>query len=305
MASSAACLCVSAEVRAALEAAAPVVALESTILAHGFPETERYPLATQLEEAVRSSGATPATVAVIDGTLHVGLDDAQLRIMTGSREIAKTAALDLAVYLARGATAATTVSATLHACVRAGVRVFATGGIGGVHRGDAGDVSSDLRSLAESQVVVVSAGAKAILDLSRTLEMLETLGVLVLGYQTHEFPAFYYADSGVPVRHRIDDAETLATIARVRFDELGQGGILVCRPLEASAALVREDVESAIDAAIAKAVAASIHGSELTPFLLAELASTSEGQTVEANRALALGNARLASEIAVAYAASR
>jgi len=295
---------IAAEVEAALADQRPVVALESTILAHGFPPDERLPLAAELEAAVRSHGAVPATIAVIDGAVVVGCDSNELaRITDAHADVAKTAALDISVYLARRQLAATTVSATVLACRHAGIRLFATGGIGGVHRGDGSDVSSDLAELARSPVAVVSAGAKAILDLPRTVEALETLGVLVVGYQTGELPAFYTRESGVPLVHRSDSPEDLAAMAKLRFESLGQGGMLICNPIAPAQALDRAEISGHIASAIAAADAAEIAGKQLTPFLLARLAEVTQGRSVTANRSLALGNARLAAQVAASYAA--
>jgi len=283
----------------------PLVALESTIVAHGLPYPDNLEIARALEAQVRAAGAEPRTIAVVDGEPRIGLDDAALeRIARDGRKIAKAGAADLAVAMATGATAATTVSATALLASRAGIRVFATGGIGGVHRGDGGDVSSDLATLAQLPIAVVSAGAKAILDLPRTAEALESLGVLVVGYRTDELPAFYTRSSGVPLEHRVDDARALAAILRHRFDELGQGGVLVANPIPAEAALDRAEIEGVIEAATAAAEAAGVRGKALTPFLLAEIARVTGGRSVAANRALALANARLAAELAVCYVES-
>lgn len=279
------------------------VALESTLVAHGLPYPDNLEVGRALEADVRAAGAVPATVAVIDGAVCVGLDDAQLeRIARGGADVAKAGAADLAAVIARGGTAATTVSATAVLAARAGIRLFATGGIGGVHRGDAGDVSSDLATLAATPIAVVSAGPKAILDIPRTAEALESLGVLVVGYRTDELPAFYTRSSGVPLDHRADDPAAIARILRVRFDELGQGGVLVANPIPEDAALDDGVVRAAVDAALEAAAARGVRGKALTPLLLAELARVTGGASVAANRALARANARLAAEIAVCYA---
>ncbi|HEY6178664.1 MAG TPA: pseudouridine-5'-phosphate glycosidase, partial [Kofleriaceae bacterium] len=215
---------------------------------------------------------------------------------------AKSGATDLAIHLARGSSAATTAGATSVIAARAGIRVFATGGIGGVHRGDTGDVSHDLVALARTPIAVVSAGAKAILDLPRTIEVLETLGVLVIGYRTAEFPAFYTGRSGVPLDHRVDTAAELAAIARARWDELEAGGILICNPIPEAAALDATSIDIAIATALAEATAARISGKQLTPFLLSRLAQATGGASIRANRALALHNAEVASALAVALA---
>ncbi len=293
---------VEAEIAAALAAGRPVVALESTILAHGLPWPENLEIGRALEAEVRAGGAVPATVAVLDGVACVGLETAALeRLARDGRAFAKAGAADLPVASARGANAATTVSATCTLAARAGIRVFATGGIGGVHRGDSGDVSSDLTVMAREPIAVVSAGAKAILDLPRTVETLETLGVLVLGYKTNEFPAFYTRQSGIPLEHRVDSADEAARMLAARWS-LGQGGVLVANPIPAGDALDTQLIDAAIAAALAAASAAGVRGKALTPFLLAELARVTGGAAVRANRALALSNARVGAEIASAFA---
>ena len=275
-------------------ASGAIVALESTIIAHGLPWPENLEVARALEAAVRASGATPATIAVIDGELHVGLDDTELeQLARDGARFAKAGATDLAVHVARRTSAATTVSATAVIAARAGIRVFATGGIGGVHRGDAGDVSHDLVALARTPIAVVSAGAKAILDLPRTLEMLETLGVLVVGYHASELPAFYTRTSGLALDHRVESSRELAAIARAHW-QLGGGGILVANPIPADHAV---DVAPAIERALAEARAAGITGKRLTPFLLARIAQL-EPRAVHANRALAVHDAQVAAALA-------
>ncbi len=291
------------EVAAALAAGKPVVALESTIIAHGLPHPDNLVLARALEDEVRGGGAVPATIAVIDGHARIGLGAAALeRLATGGAEVAKAGAGDLAVHLAAGGTAATTVSGTSLLAARAGIRLFATGGIGGVHRGDDGDVSNDLETVARLPICVVSAGAKAILDLPRTLEMLETLGVPVVGYRTGELPAFWSRSSGLALEHRVNEAVVVARLLRARWDQLGQGGVLLCNPVPEAAAVPRERAEAWIEAGLAAAAASGVHGKALTPFLLAHIARASGGEAVAANVALARANARLAAEVAAAYA---
>lgn len=296
----------SPEVAAALRDGAPVVALESTIIAHGLPWPDNLEIGHALEAAVRAGGAVPATIAVAQGELRVGLEAAQLEELahagTDGEAYVKSGATDLAVYLARGRRAATTVSATLAVAAAAGIRVFATGGIGGVHRGDAMDVSHDLPALAAAPIAVVSAGAKAILDLPRTLEALETLGVLVVGFRCSELPAFYTPRSGLALEHRVDTAAELAAIARLRWEVLGQGGILVCNPIPAAAALPSALIDGAIAAALADAAARGITGKRVTPHLLAHLARATAGASIIANRALALHNAEVGAALAVALA---
>lgn len=292
----------SVEVRAALAERRPVVALESTILAHGLPWPDNLSIGQALEAEVRGHGATPATIAVLDGKAHIGLESAQLeRVAREGATFAKAGAVDLGVAMVRGRSAATTVSATAVLAARAGIAVFATGGIGGVHRGDSGDVSSDLTTLARERIAVVSAGAKAILDLPRTVEMLETLGVLVLGFGIGEFPAFYTRSSGIALEHRADSADAAAQILAAHW-ALGGGGVLVANPCPIEAALEPSFIEAAIAQALADAQAQRIVGKPLTPFLLAHLARATQGRSVATNRALALNNARVGAQLAVALA---
>jgi pseudouridine-5'-phosphate glycosidase len=295
-------LAIAPEVEAARSKGEPIVALESTIVAHGLPWPDNLEVANELEATVRAAGAVPATIAIIDGTPRVGLDAATVeRLARDGAQMAKATTTDLAVHLVRGTCAATTVSATSMLAARAGIRAFATGGIGGVHRGEHGDVSHDLVALARTKIVVVSAGAKAILDLPRTLETLETYGVLVVGYQTSELPAFYTRTSGLTLDHRADSIAELATIARAHWD-LDGGGLLVCNPIPEDAELDDAMIRGVIDAAIAEAEARDVTGKRLTPFLLERLATATGGASIRANRALAIHDARVAAEIAVALA---
>ncbi len=284
------------EVQAALGAGGAVVALESTLVAHGLPWPDNHEVAQELEAAVRAEGAVPATIALVDGVVHVGLDTPTLeRLARHGSEFVKTGATELAVHVARKASAATTVSATAVLAARAGIRVFATGGIGGVHRGDAIDVSHDLVALSRTPIAVVSAGAKSILDLPRTVEMLETLGVLVVGYRAREFPAFYSRSSGIPLPCTVQSIADLADVARIHWGELGGAGILVCNPIPLRAEI---RVDDAIEQALAAATQAAITGKALTPFLLGRLATVTQGESVVANRALALHNATVAGQLA-------
>jgi pseudouridine-5'-phosphate glycosidase len=292
----------SQEVADAIAQGAPLLALESTIVAHGLPWPDNLEIGRALEQAARDAGAIPATIAVFDGIARIGLSGQQLeRLAHEADTFAKAGAADLAVILAHGGNAATTVSATVTLAARAGIRVFATGGIGGVHRGDAMDVSSDLTTLARTQIAIVSAGAKSILDLPRTLEVLETLGVLVLGYGTDEFPAFYTRRSGLRLEHRCGTVEDVARIAAARW-ELGQGGILVANPIQDAAELPATQISGAIEQAVAAAARNGISGKALTPYLLSELARATGGASIRANRALALNNVRLGAALAQALA---
>jgi pseudouridine-5'-phosphate glycosidase len=256
-----------------------------------------------MEQAVRAGGAVPATIGVIAGRLRAGLSAEEVeRLGRPGAAPHKCAALDLAAVMAAGLDGTTTVSATSWVAARLGIAVFATGGIGGVHRGPGGDVSSDLHTLAGLPVAIVSAGAKSILDIPRTVELLETLGVLVLGYQTSVFPAFYTADSGIGLQHRVEDAVAAARVIRARF-ALGQGGVLVANPPPAALALDRNQLEGVVDRALAAADAQEIRGKELTPFLLSRVAAETRGASVACNRALAVANATVAGEIARALSA--
>ena len=295
------------EVRAALGDGGAVVALESTLVAHGLPWPENLEIGRALEAEVRLAGAVPATVAVVGGRVRVGLDATTLermaRASSAGARWAKCGVADLGPLCAAGADGATTVSATTWAAARAGVRLFATGGIGGVHRGEEWDVSSDLSTLAREPVAVVSAGAKAILDLPRTLEVLESLGVLVVGVGTHEFPAFYTRHSGLALEHRVDSPATAAALLRAHFALHPARGVVLANPIPAEAALEQALVDEAIQAALADADQRGVRGKAITPHLLAFLARATVGKSLFANRALALHNAAFAAKVAVALAA--
>ncbi len=302
-------LSLGAEARTALAAGRPVVALESTLISHGLPYPENVAVARASEAAVRAAGATPATVAIHAGRILVGLDDAELEALATAPpgSVLKAARPSLAMALAGGGWAATTVSATMIAAAAAGIRVFATGGIGGVHRGAYGaaatlDVSSDLEELARTPVAVVCAGPKAILDLPLTLEYLETRGVPVVAVGQDEIPGFYSTDSGVRASHV---AAGVAEAARITASHLGLGlgsGILLCVPVPAAVALPRAEARAAIDQAIGDADAAGIHGPDLTPWLLARVAELTNGASIRANTALIENDARFAGLLAVALA---
>ncbi|MCS6912833.1 MAG: pseudouridine-5'-phosphate glycosidase [Myxococcota bacterium] len=290
---------VAEEVQVAVREGRPVVALESTVLAHGLPWPDGLEVARRAEEVIRMAGAVPATVAVVGGRLRVGLEAATLEQVARGRFVKATVA-DLGPLIAAGGDGATTVSATLYAAARAGIRLFATGGIGGVHRGDPSDVSSDLTTLAREPVAVVSAGAKAILDLRRTLEYLETLAVPVIGYRTSELPAFYTNQSGLPLEHRVETPAEAAALLAAHFS-LGTGrGVLIANPIPEADALEPDDFERALAAALRAAAESRLHGKQLTPFLLAAVARETGRQSVRANQALLLNNARVAAEIAAA-----
>ncbi len=294
------------EVEDAIAERRPIVALESTLLAHGLPAGVREGVATQLEAAVRAEGAVPATIAVIDGRAHVGLaPELRARLIAG--DVEKASLRDLSVALVKGGVWATTVASTMAIAARAGIRIFATGGIGGVHRGAdrTFDESADLTALTRYPVAVVCAGAKAVLDLPRTLERLETLGVPVIGVGTSELPAFYHAQSGLAVRCRIDDPSEAAAIMDAQFDRWGAGGLLFVQPPPVTAAQDPAVVDWMITAALAEAEAEGVSGPAVTPFLLARLDRSSAGGVVRTNVALVEANARLAARIAAADVAFR
>ena len=280
-----------------------VVALESTIIAHGMPYPGNVVTARALEHVIRNEGAVPATIAVLGGRLKVGLDEAALEHVAQSPDMAKASVRDLPVLIAGKRDGATTVASTMRIAAMAGIRVFATGGIGGVHRGveTTADVSADLTELARSPVAVVSAGAKAILDLPRTLEMLETLSVPVIGYQCDAFPAFYSRSSGLRVPARADSPEDIAAILAARWRLLDAGGALIANPIPSADEIPAEKIEAHIAAALRDATTQGIAGKEVTPFLLARIRDLSRGESQRANVALALNNAQLGARIARAF----
>jgi pseudouridine-5'-phosphate glycosidase len=285
----------------ALRQNGPVVALESALITHGFAPPANLDIARQMQAAVRDEGALPATVAVVDGEARLGLSDEELARLASERAARKVSLRDLPLVLAQGASGGTTVAATMHLARRAGIRVFATGGIGGVHRGHPEDVSADLTALASIPIVVVCAGAKAILDLPHTLEFLETYGVPVIGYRTDEFPAFYTRRSGLRLDARVETAGEIARIARARA-ELGlPAALLVCVPVPEADELEAGEAEAAIAQAVAEAEGAGVGGKALTPFLLARTVELTGGRARRANEALLLNNARLAARIARAF----
>ena len=295
-------LAIRPEVREALASGRAVVALESTIIAHGLPYPENLSLARELEAVVRAEGATPATIALIGGRIRVGLDDAQLEALATSRDVTKVSRRDMAAVLASGGLGATTVAGTMIAARLAGIPVFATGGIGGVHRGaeTSFDVSADLDELAQTQVLVVTAGAKAILDLPKTLEVLETRGVPVAGFGTDTFPAFWCRSSGLGLPLRLDSADAVARAFAIHRRLGLPSGFVVANPIPEADALDHDSVEAAIATALADADAAGIAGKDLTPFLLKRIVSVTAGASLRANLALVRNNARLAARIAVA-----
>jgi pseudouridine-5'-phosphate glycosidase len=293
-------LVLSPEVAAAHDQGAPIVALESTIITHGMPFPQNVETARQVEAEVRAHGATPATIAILAHTIHIGLTEDQLDALGQAKDVAKLSRADLAACLASGRTGATTVAATMICAHLAGIRVFATGGIGGVHRGaeTSFDISADLRELAETPVTVVAAGAKAILDLPKTLEYLETLGVPVIAYGQDDFPAFWSRSSGLRAPLRMDSARDIAAAHSLR-GQLGlPGGQLVANPIPVEAEIPRSEIQPHIEAALAEAEAQGIAAKAVTPFLLQRIFELTDGRSLASNIALVLNNARLGAAIA-------
>src|SRR5512143_1770918 len=291
---------ITAEVQNAIDAQQPIVALESTLITHGLPRPRNLEVALLLEQTVRDGGAVPATIAILRGELHVGLTADELTLLANTDDVRKVSRRDLPIVLAQKLNGATTVAATMWIAAQAGIKIFATGGIGGVHRGQPYDVSADLPELAQTPVVVVCAGAKAILDLPLTLEWLETHGVPVLGFGTDTFPAFYSRSSGLPVDARCDTAADAAHIIRAKFDLGLQGGVLIGVPVPEEYAVAPEDIEPAIQQALKMAEAENIRGKAVSPFLLKHVSELTGGESQKANHALLENNARVAAQIAQA-----
>ncbi|MBL7941367.1 MAG: pseudouridine-5'-phosphate glycosidase [Flavobacteriales bacterium] len=289
------------EVREAIDSGKALVALESTIIVHGMPWPRNVEVAQRLEEAVRASGAVPATIAIMEGQPVIGLEASELEKLADGKAH-KISTREIAWAIASKATAATTVASTMSLAAMAGIHVFATGGIGGVHRGGGYDESADLTELSRTRVLVVSAGAKAILDLSATLERLETLSVPVIGYRTGDFPSFYSTTSGLPVSVRLDEVIDIARVAELHWKIPGSGGLLVANPVPQDVAIQFEEVEKWISEAMTKAQ--FIRGKALTPFLLKCINESTKGRSQSVNEALALNNASLAGSIAVAMKAN-
>ena len=289
-------------VSAALKSGKPVVALESTIITHGMPWPQNVETARQVEAAVKAEGAEPATIVVLDGVIHAGLDNATLDAVGQAKGFLKLSRADLGYAVAAGKNGSTTVAATMIAADRAGIRVFATGGIGGVHRGAERtyDVSADLQELARTPVCVICAGAKAILDLPKTLETLETLGVPVVGYGVDEFPAFWSRRSGLAAPMRLDTPKAIADLIKARRELALDGGVLIGNPIPLSDEIAANEINPAIEAAIDEADALGISGKALTPFLLSRMLELTKGRSLTANIALVENNARLAARIAAA-----
>ncbi|MBX8824299.1 pseudouridine-5'-phosphate glycosidase [Pseudochrobactrum sp. Wa41.01b-1] len=293
------------EVRAALDKGAPVVALESTIITHGMPFPQNLEMARKVEAVIRENGATPATIAVLKGEIHVGLGDTQLEQLAQTTDAVKTSSRDLAADMVQGLTAGTTVSATMRIAALAGIEIFATGGVGGVHRGaeDSFDISADLNELGMTNTTVVCAGVKSILDIPKTLEYLETQRVPIIAHGSDDFPAFFTRSSGCKADHRLNSAEEIAK-AMALHHALGSGtGILIANPIPEEDALTPEFINGTIEAAVKEAADQGVGGKDVTPFLLARINELSEGRSLKANIALVLNNAKLAARMAVAYKA--
>ena len=294
------------EVERALIRSKPVVALESSVIAHGLPADIGPDAAKEAQQRVRDHGAVPATVAVIGGAVRVGLDDEDIDLLARESDVRKVGGRDLATCAVSGRSGATTVAGTLAVCAMAGIHFMSTGGIGGVHRGWQGtlDMSADLTEAGRTEVCIVCSGIKSLLDIPATLEMLETRGVPVIGYRTDTFPLFYVTDSVHPVADRADDAETVAAVAAAHWGFARRTGILVVQPVAAEVALAADETEALVERALAEADAAGVTGPAVTPWVLARLHEASNGRSLAANRRLLVDNAGLAAEIAAAYFAA-
>ncbi|MBI3241878.1 MAG: pseudouridine-5'-phosphate glycosidase [Chloroflexi bacterium] len=288
----------SPEVKAALSDHRPVVALESTVISHGLPRPQNLELARRMEAVVREQGAVPATIAILKGQVKIGLTDEELTYLANADGVWKVSRRDFPVVAVRKADGATTVAGTMIGAAWAGIKVFATGGIGGVHHGDHTDVSADLPELSRTSVAVVCAGAKAILDLPATLEWLETAGVPVIGYGTNEFPAFYTRTSGLKLEASAESAAEVAAMINTKWQMGLAGGVLITAPIPTEAALPSDSINDAIEQALAAAGRQGIKGKAVTPFLLAKVAEITGGASLRANIALLENNARVAAEIA-------
>lgn len=291
------------EIQNALDTGKPVVALESTILSHGMPYPQNLDFGHKVEQIIRDEGAVPATIAILDGKLKVGLNDEELERMCRADGVGKVSRRDVPVYLAAGLPGATTVATTMLIAELAGIRVFATGGIGGVHRGaeTTMDISADLQELAHTSVAVVSAGVKSILDIGLTLEYLETMGVPVLGMRTKDFPAFYCRESGFQVDYALRDEEEAARVMKAKWDVGLRGGLIIANPIPEEYAMDSTYMNGVIEQAVAEAREKGIRGKKITPFLLARIVELTGGESLASNIQLAFHNARCASRIAVAY----
>ncbi len=290
----------SAPISQALQLSIPVVALESTVITHGLPRPQNLELAREMEATVRENGAIPATIAILDGIVHIGLTEAELERLANEQHVRKISRRDFATAIVNKECGGTTVAGTMFVALKAGIRVFATGGIGGVHEVETLDISTDLLALADTPMIVVCAGAKAILDLSATLEYLETMAVPVIGYGTDEFPAFYSRKSGLPVSARLDSPPEIVAFAKAHWAIGMKSAVLVCQPLSSEEEIPCEKVDGAIRQARGEAHKQAIHGQSLTPFLLERMAKLTGGASLKANLKLLLNNAKLAAQIAAA-----
>jgi pseudouridylate synthase len=288
----------SPEIKRAMNISLPIVALESTVLTHGLPRPQNLQLARDMERAVREQGATPATIAFLDGHLHVGLNDAELERLANEDDAYKVGPRDFATVITQGANGGTTVAGTMLACKHTNIKVFATGGIGGIHRESQFDTSADLQALANIPMIVVCAGAKAILDLPATLEYLETMSVPVVGYGTDEFPAFYSRESGLDVSVRLDSPQDIVNFAKAHWGAGLQSAVLVANPVPITDAISKSEMEPMIEKASKEAKQKGIHGQKLTPFLLQRISELTHAKSMRANLSLLLNNARLAAQIA-------
>lgn len=297
-------LSISEEVQIASRSNRAVVALESTIISHGMPYPQNVETARALETIIRNEGAVPATIGIIDGKIRIGLDDEALERLGRDPNVIKVSRRDLPYILSQKRTGATTVAATMICAALAGIRIFATGGIGGVHRGgeDSLDISADLQELSQTNVAVICAGVKSILDIGRTLEVLETLGVPVIGYGSDAFPAFYTRDSGFGVDYRLETPQEVAALLETKWTLGLNGGILLANPVPKEDAMPNNEITRAIDTALAEANTKGIHGKEVTPFLLGRIKDLTAGNSLKTNIALVKNNARVAAQIAVARA---
>lgn len=292
------------EVKRAMSISLSIVALESTVLTHGLPRPQNLHLARDIERAVREEGATPATIAFLDGSLHIGLTDSEIERLANESDVHKVGPRDFAKVITLQACGGTTVAGTMFACKHTNIRIFATGGIGGVHRESAFDISADLQALASIPMVVVCAGAKAILDLPATLEYLETMSVPVVGYATDEFPAFYSRESGLDVSVRLDTPKEIVEFARAHWSTGMQSAVLVANPVPGADAIAKAEMDPIIERASREARDKKIHGQKLTPFLLQRISDLTRGRSMQANLSLLLNNARLAAQIAHAWRTS-
>ena len=297
-------LSITPEIQKAIDEGKPIVALESTILSHGMPYPQNVEFASKVEEVVRGEGAIPATTAIIGGKLKIGLTKDELELMCKAENVGKVSRRDVAVYLATGKTGATTVATTMLIASLAGIKIFATGGIGGVHRGaqESMDISADLQELAHTPVCVVGAGCKSLLDIGLTLEYLETFGVPVLGYQTDDFPAFYCRKSGYGVDYNLKDATEAAKIMKTKWDLGLEGGMLIGNPIPKEYELDFDEMEKVINEALDMAKKDHIRGKATTPYLLSHIKDLTDGVSFASNLQLAYNNARVASQIAVEFA---